>query len=326
MKLSISIFLLFVLLLFQCSPKTEKPPTFTLDFMDSDEATVFGEGIISTRNFERDFALSPNGDELFYTIQHPRTGFSIIIQSSKSGDEWTGPEVASFSDSYSDLEPAFSPDGKKLFFSSNRPKTDGAEITDMDIWYVEKETGTWGNPINVGSPVNSDKNEFFPSIAKNGNLYFTASREGGVGREDIFLCRFENGRYLEPVALDTAINSPMDEFNAFVDPDEEFLIFSAWGRKVDRGRGDLYISFKDSTDNWLPAKNLGDKINSKSLDYCPFVSFDGKYLFFTSDRMDTELFKNKFLDLKNYRELLDAPLNGGGNIYMINITEVLKLK
>ncbi|MBK8496879.1 MAG: PD40 domain-containing protein [Chitinophagaceae bacterium] len=159
-----------------------------------------------------------------------------------------------------------------MFFSSNRPLS-GSEIKDFDIWVVEKENGKWGEPRNLGAPVNTKEDEFYPSITKTGNLYFTAAYKNGIGKEDVFMAKLENGKYGEPVPLDTAVNSKTYEFNAFVSPDEDFIIFTSYGRKDDNGRGDLYMSIKDASGNWQPAKHLS-MLNSAKLDYCPFVSFD----------------------------------------------------
>ena len=116
---------------------------------------------------------------------------SVILYSQKINGKWTTPEVASFSGLYSDLEPAFSPDGSKLYFVSNRPLQQQGEKKDYDTWYVKKEKGQWQNPINPGSPVNSEQDEFYPSVTKNGNIYFTRAADGR--EEDIFLCRFTDG-------------------------------------------------------------------------------------------------------------------------------------
>jgi Tol biopolymer transport system component len=326
MKNYANTFLSLVMVILSCTSREQDTEWVELTFPAADSVALFAEGIISNGYFQRDFTLSPSGDELFYSVQHQRTGFAVIMSSKKINDKWSRPEIASFSGNYTNFEPVFSPDGKRLYFSSNRPKEEGTESADFDIWYVEKINDGWDNPQNVGSPVNSDKNEFYPSVATNGNIYFTADRPGAVGREDIFVSRFENGQYTEPVALDTAINSPLFEFNAFVSPDEDFLIFSSFGRKDDLGGGDLYISFKDSTGNWMPAKNLGDKTNSRYLDYCPFVSADKKYFFFTSDRMDTDLFSDKNLNWAAFNALADGTLNGSGNIYIVDFSELLKLR
>jgi Tol biopolymer transport system component len=286
--------------------------------------TLFGEGIVSTGLYERDMALSPDGREMFYTIVSPQNVFSAIIYMQKDNkNKWSKPEVASFSGEYSDLEPAFTADGKKLFFVSNRPVT-GDSAKDFDIWYVEKVDGKWVHPINIGKPVNTEANEFYPSVANNGNLYFTAAYSRGRGKEDIYVAKWENGKYAEPVSLDTAINSPLYEFNAFVSPDEQFIIFTSFGRTDDMGRGDLYISVKDAGGNWQPAKNMS-AINSTRLDYCPFVSFDKKILFFSSERNDLkETFKGH---PARYQALVDqrnAILNGQSNIYWMRLDKVLQ--
>ena len=300
-----------------------KPIRFDLSAVPA-TAQLFGEGIISTNLYERDMAISPDGNELFYTIVSPLNYFSAIIymQKDKQGN-WSKPAVASFSGVYSDLEPAFTPDGKKLFFVSNRAIS-GDSAKDFDIWYVEKINGKWVNPVNIGKPVNTDANEFYPAIANNGNLYFTANYDRGKGKEDIYMAKWENGKYAEPVSLDSNVNSPMYEFNAFVSPDEQIIVFTSYGRKDDKGRGDLYMSLKDASGNWQPAKNLA-MINSERLDYCPFISFDKKILFFSSEK--NELKETYIGKPATYQTLIDqrnSILNGQSNIYWISFDKVLE--
>lgn len=288
-----------------------------------ESARIFGEGIISTDMYERDMAISPDGKEMFYTIVSPLNTFSAIIYLQKDEkNNWSRPEVASFSGEYSDMEPAFTTDGKKLFFVSNRPLS-GDSAKDFDIWYVEKANGKWVHPVNIGKPVNTDANEFYPSIATNGNLYFTAEYKIGKGKEDIYIAKWGNGKYGDPVSLDSAVNSSLYEFNAFVSPDEQFIIFSSFGRSDDKGKGDLYISKKDASGKWTPAKNMG-AVNSDRLDYCPFVSFDKKIFFFSSDRSSL---KGTFVGSPaTYQSLVDqrnSILNGQSNIYWISLDKVL---
>jgi WD40-like Beta Propeller Repeat len=139
---------------------------------------------------------------------------------------------------------------------------------------------------------------------------------------EIYVAVFENGKFESPVPLDTAVNSEMYEFNAFVSPDEQFIIFTSYGRKDDKGGGDLYMSFKDTAGKWMPAKNLSF-LNSDKLDFCPFVSFDKKKLFFTSQRNALKEVSPLTYDnmIKQYAGLL----NGGGNIWWADFDEVLLL-
>jgi hypothetical protein len=288
-----------------------------------DTPALFANGIINTGLNERDMAISPDGKELFYTVLIQPSSFLAIISMKKdAAGKWSKPEVASFSGRYSDLEPAFSADGNKLFFVSNRPVS-GDQHKDYDIWYMEKVNGQWGPPKNAGPAVNTAGNEYYPSVAQNGNLYFTAEYKKGVGREDIYVAKWENGQYTASVALDTAVNSTMWEFNAFVSPDEQFIVFSSNGRKDEKGRGDLYISRKDAQGQWLPAKNVAI-LNSDKIDYCPFVSFDKKILFFTSERHNlASSFAGKAVNYLQLHDMRNSILNGGGNIYWIRFDAVL---
>jgi len=283
---------------------------------------LFNEVNINTEFRERDFALSPDGTEIFYTLQSPKANFQTIIYLKKDAKgKWGAPEVAPFSGMFTDLEPAFTIDGKRLFFVSNRPVT-GSALKDFDIWYVDKQDDKWGQPRNVGQPVNSSSNEFYPSISANGNLYFTCNCRNSTGGENIYVSRLKNGNYSDPVALDSGVNSEADEFNAFVSPDEQFIIFSSYGRKDDKGGGDLYMSRKNGSGQWTPSKNLV-MVNSERLDYCPFVSFDGKCFFFTSERSQIASHEKP----ATYSQLIkeySSLLNGGGNIYWVSFEEVLK--
>ena len=281
---------------------------------------LFAANIISDQFGNRDMAISPKDDELFYTLQAANGVVNVIMYSKKQNGKWSKPEVAPFSGFYSDLEPAFSYDGNTLYFSSTRPLTDTGKRKDFDIWMVTKQNGTWGKPQNMGSPVNSVQNEFYASVAKNGNIYFTRAVENR--EEDIMICRFNNDHYEQAESLPDAINSTGDEFNAFIDPDEKYIFFSAYGRSDDAGGGDLYLSEKNDQNIWMPATNL-TQINSKWIDYCPYITPDKKYFFFTSSRNDIKTPYSKKQTAENLKALLTGPLNGSDNIYWMKASAVL---
>jgi len=277
---------------------------------------LFSPDILSTRRNERDIAISPKGNEIYYTLVLPAKNLSVILYMRFDGFFWSEPQIASFSGRHNDLVPSFSPDGKKLFFISDKPLTGETEKEDFDIWYIDL-SGTRGmNPINIGSPVNTEKNEYFPSVTSDGTIYFTASYDS-LSKEDIYFARLENNEYTEPVRLGESINTTNYEFNSFISPDESFLLFSSYGREDDLGGGDIYISHKLEDGSWSQAQNMGYSINSDKLDYCPFVTYDGKYMFFTSERMDRELQSNYHRDLNKLVQLSDGIENGLGNIYWV---------
>lgn len=305
---------LFVSSFLCLNAQSSGPPEMPLLFLD---------GIVSTNLNERDMTISPDGEEMYYTVQGNQNAFSTIIHHKKlPNSKWSAPAVAAFSGKYGDLEPAFSPDGKKLFFSSNRP-LNGDQVKDYDIWVVEKVNGLWSSPKNLGKPVNTEANEFYPSITASGNLYFTAEYDKGIGKEDIYVSRWINGSFTKSTALDTAVNSAVWEFNAFVSPDETFILFTSYGRKDDKGGGDLYISTKNVVGHWQPAKNL-TFINSAKLDYCPFVSAGQKTLFFTSSRHNLPSSYDKPVTYDELSKAYNGTCNGSENIYWINFSEVMK--
>ena len=285
---------------------------------------IFAPDFISTNLGERDAAFTPDGKEFYYSLWTGSFGVILVTKETETG--WSNPEIASFSHNNSNIEPFITSNGKKLFFSSNRPIEKNDDEKDYDIWYVIKTDSGWSTPINVGSPVNSNADEFYPSVADNGNLYFTAQTEKSLGSEDIWLSKFKDGKYEKPENLGEAVNSKTDEFNAFVAPDESYIIFSNWGRKDGLGGGDLYISFKDENGNWLSSKNLGENINSLQLDFCPYISTDGKYFFFTSRRVNKKLTDKDHQSYSSLEQMLNSPQNGNNDIYWMSSSTIFKLK
>jgi hypothetical protein len=290
--------------------------------LPENKIVMFAPNIISDEFGNRDMAISPKGDEIFYTMQYNYGMLSTILYSKKVNGKWSPPEVADFCGKHKDLEPAFSFDGTKLYFSSNRPLSDTGSEKDYDIWFVTKINGKWVNPINMKSPVNTDKDEYYASVTKSTNIYFTRAVEGR--EEDIMVCKFSDGKYNEAESLLDSINSTGDEFNAFVDPDETYIIFSGYKRKDGYGSGDLYISKKNEKGEWQQAKNLSTAINSTSLDYCPYITPDKKYFFFTSNRHNIKTPFKKAKTFKELKTIMNNPLNGADNIYWIKASEVLK--
>ncbi|HEX4372014.1 MAG TPA: hypothetical protein VHZ50_01795, partial [Puia sp.] len=309
---------LAVLLLFFGFVKCASAQTYPDIYFPDDTPRIFAPGILSDGLNNRDFTISPSGDEIFFTIQQRGFLSSTIIRLVKENGKWSKSEIAPFSGTYRDLEATFTADGKTVFFSSDRPITGNGPKKDFDIWKVSKTAdGNWGQPENLGSTVNSDKSEFYPSVARNGNLYFTVEAAYGKGSEDIVCCKYTAKGYSAPVSLPEDINTKFDEFNAFIDPDEQFILFSCYGRENDMGGGDLYLSRKDGQGNWLPSHHLPAPVNSGSLDYCPYVTPDKKYLVFTSSRPIKLKHEGKQLTYDELKESLNSPGNGMDDIYWV---------
>jgi hypothetical protein len=273
----------------------------------------------------RDLTISQSGDEAFVTVQSLQGEISVLVHLVKSQGDWKVDGIAPFSGKYGDLEPFFSPDDLRLYFASNRPLDNTkTEIKDYDIWVVERKSvnAPWGAATNLGSEINTEDNEFYPSVAENGNVYFTSDRPTTLGKDNLFVSRWNEKNYLVPEILSDAINTDGYEFNAFVAKDESFLIFSGYNRPDGAGSGDLYISHRDANNQWQNAINLGAEINSKQMDYCPFFDSKSNTLYFTSKRSDFDEINN-FHSIAEVFTELNKSANGMSKIYKVTSIQFL---
>jgi len=183
---------------------------------------------------------------------------------------------------------------------------------------MDKTENGWSEPRNLGKPVNGDAQEWFPTLASDGTLYFGSSRAGGRGATDIYRSQFINGNYQEPENLGSAINTEFDEYEPLIAPDQSFLIFMAASRPDCNSRsGDLFVSYRKDR-SWTKATNLGNQINSPREEYSPVISPDGKYFFFASTRGRTPPDKQmKYEDLIGW---LHGTRNGLGDIYQMDFS------
>lgn len=291
---------------------------FATCYVQSQNINQFLPNVFSEMPNVRDLAMNKDKTEAYFTVESYKKGYSFIAYITKENGIWSSPKTASFSGKYKDLEPFLSPDELTLFFASNRKNNTSNEIKkDIDIWFVTRKSikGKWSKPKNIGSTINTNKNEFFPSVTAKGDLFFTAEYKNTKGKEDIYVSRLVNGKYTTPTSLPNEVNSKKYEFNAFVAPDESYIIFTSYGRKDGYGGGDLYISRKDKNNKWLPAKNLGKKINSKKLEYCPFVDTTTNTLYFTSDKNNIEAVNLSSTNFKVLLQKIKKSPNGLSRIY-----------
>jgi Tol biopolymer transport system component len=153
------------------------------------EPKIFGEGVISTQDFDDYFAFTPDGNTIYLTKHNVDFSGGTIVVSHFVNGKWMTPEVAPFSGQYNDGEPCISPDGKRLFFKSNRPVPGQTEQTgrrqDADIWFVEKTATGWGEPQHLDAPISTEAYDWHPSVTKDGTLYFVSDRKAGKRANNI---------------------------------------------------------------------------------------------------------------------------------------------
>jgi Tol biopolymer transport system component len=222
---------------------------------------------------------------ILFTVQVPKKGggsvldiFSITRQNKKS--PWQAPQKVPFSSAYLDNSGVFFPVGNRFYFWSRRPVPPAKEAReDTEIWYVDKTAKGWGEPVNIGPPVNSDKNDGGPSFAANGTMYFHSSRGGNEKDGNIYRSKYSDGKFTEPEKLSSTINTTSYEAAPFIAPDESYLLFYRIDFK-DTSKKGLMLSFPYKTGEWTTPVNLKNKLPLKSSDLLlGGVSPDGKYLF-----------------------------------------------
>lgn len=273
----------------------------------------------------RDLTFSANKDEAFFTAQSFMSDISVLITTKKIDGIWQVASIAAFSGTHFDLEPSFSPDGLSLYFASNRPLDNKSEAAkDFDIWYVTRENllSPWSDPINLGAPINTSLDEFYPVITNSKNIYFTLDDPELNQKDNIYISEYRDGLYQKPKLLNGSINSDGYEFNAYVSPDEAVLIFTGYNKDDGYGSGDLYISHKLEDGQWGISKNLGPTINSEKMEYCPFVDMTTKTLYFTSKRNTLKL--QPELTATELKTLFNDYENGLSKLYQADITKFLK--
>lgn len=295
----------------------------TLFFSQNKKVEPFLETIITQFPNVRDLAIV-NNNEVIFSAQSVMGDFSALVTSKYENGTWSNPEVISFSGQYFDIEPFFSGDGLTLYFASNRPLDDTSNSPkDFDIWYTTRASlsDKWSQPKNLGAPINTSMDEFYPIITNSKNIYFTLDNPELKQKDNIYISEYINGKYSTPKILENTVNSEGYEFNAFIAPDESYLIYTCYNRPDGLGSGDLYISFK-TENGWTEAKNMGDVINSSKMEYCPFVDANN-ILYFTSKRLAPIEIENN-LNIDELKTLFNSYENGASRLYKIDISELLK--
>jgi hypothetical protein len=273
---------------------------------------MFGEGLISTPDDELGGTMTADGKTLYFEKSVPPHHLYILYESHWVGGKWQKPVVLPFSGRYKDTDPVLSPDEQSLLFASDRP-IHRVDRHHFYIWAARKAKNGWSKPELMSGPVNDGFNQVFCPMARNGNLYFTSSRKSG--NYDIFRSRLIDGKYQEAEDLGPNFNGPtINSFEAFIAPDESFLLMGSFGREDPLGSSDLYISYNQN-EKFTKPQNLGPSINGRGRDYSPRLSEDGKWLLFTSERFDEPL--DLALTYERFVHTSRSLYNGLGNLYRI---------
>ncbi|MGH2899826.1 MAG: hypothetical protein ACRDMZ_14225, partial [Solirubrobacteraceae bacterium] len=250
---------------------------------------IYGAGVFSTGAWDFFVAFTPDQRRaLFCRADDTFTHYDIYETRLDARGHWSAPVKPRFAARWSNADPHISPDGRRVYFISNRPiaaNAAGAEREIHDIWTAALQPdGEWSDAERLPAPVNDlATDRWSPAVAASGNLYFGAELPGGLGGDDLWVVRKSGDHYLPPENLGDAINTAGREVEPWIAPDESYLIFSGLRRADSLGGYDLYLSERVDG-RWTPARRLPEPINSPSGDFNQSVSPDGRWLYFSSNR------------------------------------------
>ncbi len=252
---------------------------------------------VNSSNPEYDPSISADGLELYY--QSTRAGGYgdsdiYVTTRATTSDEWSQPVNLGpvINTSGRDAGPEISSDGLSLYFNSTRPGGNG----NYDLYVTTRQSigEPWGEPVNLGSVVNSWADEISPSISADGlSLYFsdgdalgTVARVDSSGGADIWVTRRQSVSepWGVPVSVDADINMSFIPGAPEISADGLTLLFS--GYRPNGGTNDLWMAARDNVDApWSSPVNLGPVVNSQmDADLNPSLSADGRMLYFSSFR------------------------------------------
>src|SRR5687767_4887430 len=227
-------------------------------------------------------AFTPDMRTVFFTASDSARTYIDLMMSRFVDGHWTPPVAAPFAQGFKAMDPFVTPDGQRVYFSWAKPRPGAAPDTvlDYDTWVAERRGDGWSEARYVGVPPHTPESDMYPSLTRDGTLYFDSFRPHPdlKARRNVWRSRLVNGAYQTAEPLPAAINQA-GASNPYIDPDERYIIFSS-GRPGGLGGGDLYISYRTG-ESWSEPISLGPRVNSPATEFCPMVSPDGRHLFFS---------------------------------------------
>jgi WD40-like Beta Propeller Repeat len=291
------------------------------------QAQPFAPGVVASKYEEWATSFSPDNKTVYFSRG---AIYWTVCYAENKGGVWQRPQVASFSGVWKDTDPFVSPDGKRLFFVSNRPVESGPgggpgsagmggsqemegkkSNSSFHLWYVgQLPGGGWGVPQHIGDAVNIDSSSNYgPSVSAKGTLYWCSrNRQGNEGMQGYYAV-WLGDHYTPPKLLKVPGASSVQD--PFISADEKYMVFL--------NGSDIYICYRQG-DEWGPAQKLGPEVNTGDGNSSPYVSHDGKTLYYSSGRIKGFYVRKEAVS--NYDQLEKENqnwCNGSGNILMVPI-------
>lgn len=236
--------------------------------------TRLAEGVVSTAAPEFATTFTPDGAEVYFNrASADRETLTILVSRRSAAGTWSTPVTASFSGTWRDIDPFVSPNGQRLYFSSDRPRVAGGARV-FATWFVERTATGWGPPIDPGPPLNATAGDVFFTMARDGTAVFSSSR-GGASR--IHAARQTANGWTTPTPV--RLGATTDGGNPAIAPSGRFMVLV---RVPAGGTADLFVSCRTG-DGWAEPRAL-TAVNSPFADFAPNIDAAETMLSFTSER------------------------------------------
>jgi hypothetical protein len=227
---------------------------------------------------EYNYSESDDGKLAVFARSEADFARARIMVTRRTGRGWSTPAPIGFSDPrYRDSDPWLTPDGRTLYFVSDRPTPARPGKRDLDIWRAIRQGEGWSAPEHLSNAVNGAGEELGPELHA-GVLYFATARRSGMGGLDIYAARATPQGFAKPEALPAPINSAASESDFTLSGDGRTALF--W--RMTDGKGLIHRS-RLGPEGWSAPAPLGAEVNRGGFNFTPSLARDGRTLTFASD-------------------------------------------
>ena len=259
----------------------------------------FAPGLLP--DYTSGITFSPDGLECFSTRWYPNV-WSFLMTTKEQGGGWPAFDTASLTVDM-DESPYLTPDGNRLYYIRFTPIPPSTYYV-RHLTYSDRIGSSWTSGVTMGSPL-FEHYIISVSSASNGNLYLGIADNNDPA---IYVSKFVNGNYQEPEKLSDSINACNRPLRPHISPDESFVLFDAGETPDPFSQRDLYISYRKQDATWTKAVPFSNTVNTGANETTPFLSRDGRYLFFQRDAI------TMWMDSTN------IPMTGLGNDLYVGMT------
>jgi Tol biopolymer transport system component len=314
------------------SNRASKMATTAIENSAVPAPAIFAPGVISGPGNDGTPTFSPDGRTLYFYRYGTSPDSAVILESHHTAAGWSKPVAAPFSGPASDRQPALSPDGRTLVYASRRllPAGPGKPLRPVtQLWRVIHTASGWSAPERLPDTVNISERMHNPSLAANGDLYFTCptNQPGQELAWGLYRAAFRNRQYDRAQRLSFRGGDLLDADDPAIAPDQSYLIFGSHGLRAPLVQEHLFIAFRSGT-SWEPPIQIhyeGDDWpdHNGNGDGEPQISTDGKTLYFDSSRsvpIASDRSRSQFLaDVRR----LNTWDNGNSNVWSLPLKPLL---